>query len=320
MSATATMAVRVTARHDLPGGVARLVLASDCIPLPVAAAGAHVDVHLPNGFVRQYSLCGRPGDTDAYQLAVLREPTSRGGSAWLWEHARVGTTLALGAPRNLFPLDGDAPGALLLAGGIGITPILAMAHELHRTGKPFRLHYRCRSRAAAAFSDELAAAPFAASVALHFDDEPGDLAELAAVFAQGDRQHHIYICGPAGFMAAAETTALQAGWAPTHLHQEFFSPAEADPDGNKPFEVQLASSGRVFVIPADRSIASVLMDEGVPVLLSCEQGICGTCSTLIVDGIPDHRDSYLTDEEHARNDTVLICCSRARSPRLVLDL
>lgn len=320
MNAKVTIEVRVMARHDLPGGVARLVLASKDSTLPAAAAGAHVDVHLPNGLVRQYSLCGRPWDTDAYELAVLREPASRGGSAWLWDHARVGTTLALGAPRNLFALVGEAPGALLLGGGIGITPILAMAQELHRKGTPFRLHYRCRSRAVAAFSEELAAAPFAASVALHFDDEPGDLADLAAVFAHGDRQHHVYVCGPAGFMAAAETAALQAGWAPTHLHHEFFSPAEVDEDANDTFEVQLSSSGRVFHIPANRSIASVLIDEGLPVLLSCEQGICGTCSTLVVDGIPDHRDSYLTDEEHARNDTVLICCSRARSPRLVLDL
>lgn len=321
MSGPTTIAVRVTARQDLPGGVAHLVLAGEgTTTLPAATAGAHVDVHMPNGLVRQYSLCGQPGDTGTYQLAVLREPASRGGSAWVWEHAQVGVTLQLGVPRNLFALDATAPGALLIAGGIGITPIIAMARELHQAGRPFRLHYRCRSRAAAAFMHELASAPFADSVALHFDDEPADLSDLAAVFAQADRQHHVYVCGPAGFMAATEAAALAAGWPPAQLHQEFFSPVAVADGANAAFEVQLASSGRVLCIPADRSIASVLLDEGVPVLLSCEQGICGTCSTLVVEGIPDHRDSYLTDEEHARNDTVLICCSRSRSPRLVLDL
>lgn len=327
MSAMATQAARIAAhvveRRDLQGNTALLVLAApDGQALPPAAPGAHVDVFLPGGLVRQYSLCAPAQEGRAYTLGVLREPASRGGSAWLWDNALPGTNLEVGLPRNLFPLQLEGPRGrhVLLAGGIGITPLAAMARALHDAGHAFELHYSCRSRKVAAFAETLIGAPFAANVHLHFDDEPACSLDLARVLQVRDPHDHVYVCGPAGFMAAAESAAAGAGWPAGHVHKEFFAPAAPVQTDSAAFEVELRQSGQVLLVPPDRSIANVLLDHGVPVLLSCEQGICGTCSTLVVDGEPDHRDSYLTADERARNDTILICCSRAKSKRIVLDL
>ncbi|GAA0763736.1 PDR/VanB family oxidoreductase [Ideonella azotifigens] len=310
--------------------VAADICAFDLVPLdggtlPAFGAGAHIDVHLaPAGasaLVRQYSLCNAPGETHRYQIGVLREASSRGGSRTLHDDVHEGQLLSISAPRNHFPLAPQASHSLLLAGGIGITPMLAMAEHLAATGEAFALHYCARSRSRAAFLDRLDSARHAAQVALHFDDEaPAQRLQLPALLAGQPPGTHLYVCGPKGFIDAVLGTARSQGWPEAQLHCEFFS-ADAGPrDSDAGFEVELASSGRVVQVPKGQSIAQALTAAGVPVMVSCEQGVCGTCLTGVKSGLPDHRDAYLTPEEQAANDQMLICCSRSKSACLVLAL
>ncbi|HSI47314.1 MAG TPA: PDR/VanB family oxidoreductase [Ideonella sp.] len=298
---------------------------ADGAALPAFSAGAHIDVHLaPAGasaLVRQYSLCNAPGETHRYQIGVLREASSRGGSRTLHDEVREGQLLSISAPRNHFPLVPQASHSLLLAGGIGITPMLAMAEHLAAAGEAFTLHYCARSRSRAAFIDRLDSARHAAQVVLHFDDEaPAQRLQLEALLAVQPPGTHLYVCGPKGFIEAVLGTARAQGWPEAQLHCEFFS-ADAGPrDGDAAFEVELASSGRVVHVPKGQSIAQALAAAGEPVMVSCEQGVCGTCLTGVKAGLPDHRDAYLTPEEQAANDQMLICCSRSKSARLVLGL
>jgi vanillate O-demethylase ferredoxin subunit len=289
--------------------------------LPAFTAGAHVDVQVPGGPVRQYSLCNSPAETQRYLIAVLREPASRGGSAGLHERLREGDVLDISAPKNHFTLAEDAASHVLLAGGIGVTPILAMAERLHALGADFAMHYCTRTRSRTAFVGRLAAAPFAGRVQLHVDDGPADQRlDLAALLATPVPGRHLYVCGPQGFMDAVLGTAHARGWPQAQLHHEFFSAAPVDSTGDRAFEVQLARSGQVVRVPAGRSVVHALADAGVFITTSCEQGVCGTCLTRVVDGTPDHRDQYLTPEEQAAGDQFLPCCSRAKTARLVLDL
>jgi vanillate O-demethylase ferredoxin subunit len=277
-----------------------------------------VDVHLADGLVRQYSLCGDPEGSGPYEIAVLREPASRGGSAAM--HAlEPGARLRLGPPRNLFPLDETAAFTLLLAGGIGITPMLAMAWRLHRLGRPFALHYCARTPARAAFLERLRGVPFAAKVVTHFDDGPeSQRLNAAAQLANPAPGAHLYVCGPGGFMGHVLEAASAQGWPEARLHREYF--AGAPVAAGDAFEIEIASTGAVLPVPAGQSALAVLLAHGVEVPMACEQGICGTCLVKLVAGTPDHRDSYLTDEEHEANDQFTPCCSRAMSPRLVLAL
>ncbi|GAP36670.1 PDR/VanB family oxidoreductase [Piscinibacter sakaiensis] len=327
----ALLAVRVARRTPAAAGVCALELvAEDGDPLPPFSAGAHVDLHLPGGLVRPYSLCGAPAERDRYRLGVLREPASRGGSAAVHELLHEGTRLRIGAPRNLFRLAAQARRHTLLAGGIGITPLLAMAEQLAADGADFRLHYAARSRERAAFLDRIAAAPWADRLRLHLDDgPPARRLDLAALTAEPADGHHLYVCGPAGLIDAALARARAAGWPEAQLHHERFGTAGAGPaadaatagaSADGPFEVQLGRDGRVVAVPAGCSVVQALAAAGVALMTSCEQGVCGTCLTGVLDGEPDHRDSYLTPEEQAANDQFTPCCSRARSPRLVLDL
>lgn len=331
MNAPDSPLLRVTVARKT--AVAEGICAFELVPadntaLPAFTAGAHIDVHLPDscgGLVRQYSLCNAPGETHRYLIGVLREPASRGGSAALHDAVQAGQALAISAPRNHFTLAEGAPHSLLLAGGIGITPLLAMAERLSARGERFALHYAARSRARAAFLDRLASAPFAAQVALHFDDEAEaqrlDLPRLLAGAAADQPGTHLYVCGPKGFIDAVLAQARAQGWPEAQLHWEFFAnDAGAPRDSDAPFEVELASSGRVVVVPRGRSIVQALADAGIEVMTSCEQGVCGTCLTAVKAGTPDHRDAYLTPEEQAANDQMLLCCSRAKSARLVLAL
>ncbi|MGE4481469.1 PDR/VanB family oxidoreductase [Acidocella sp.] len=283
-------------------------------------AGAHVDVHLPGGLVRQYSLFGDPDAHEDYRIAVLREPASRGGSAAM--HAlKPGDRLRISPPRNLFPLDETADKTLLFAGGIGITPILAMARRLHNLGRCFELHYCARSPARAAFLDRLAQAPFSADIFTHFDD--GDASQKLNthdLLAKPQAGTHLYVCGPGGFMAHLLSTAQEAGWDEAQLHREYFSAQEATDQENQPFDIEIASTGQVLTVPADVTAWRVLDQAGFAVPVSCEQGICGTCLLGVKSGTPEHRDSYLTDEERAMNDQFTPCCSRSKTKRLVLDL
>ena len=295
--------------------------AADGRPLPAFSAGSHVDVQLPGGLVRQYSLCNDPAEAHRYLIAVLKDPASRGGSAAMHDGVAVGSRLTISAPRNHFALAHDAAEHLLLAGGIGITPLLCMAERLAVTGGAFALHYCTRSRARTAFTDRIAASAFAGRVQFHFDD--GDAAqklELPALLAARKPGQHLYVCGPQGFMDAVLGGARAAGWAEEQIHYEFFGAAPAAKADDGGFEVQLASSGRVIAVAPAQSVVQALAAAGVVVATSCEQGVCGTCLTRVMEGEVDHRDLYLTPEEQVANDQFLPCCSRAKSARLVLDL
>lgn len=289
--------------------------------LPPFSAGAHIDVHLPNGQVRQYSLCNNPDERHRYLIAVLLDPSSRGGSRALHERVEEGTTLRISEPRNLFPLEAGARRSLLFAGGIGITPILCMAERLAMSGAAFELHYCCRTLARTAFVERLGDSGFSEQVVFHFDDQGQNhrsgISRVLASYSAGD---HLYVCGPGGFMNYLLDEARQAGWPEHSLHREYFAAQPQAESQQGAFEIQLASDGRCLPVPADRSVAEVLLEAGIDLPLSCEQGICGTCLTRVLEGTPDHRDMFLTPDEQAKNDQFTPCCSRSKSARLVLDL
>ncbi|MER1968262.1 PDR/VanB family oxidoreductase [Castellaniella sp. GW247-6E4] len=290
-------------------------------PLPVFTAGAHIDVHLPGGLVRQYSLLNDCAERTHYRIGVLREIDSRGGSIALHDRIGVGDVLRISAPRNRFALQ-PAPRSLLLAGGIGVTPILCMARQLQAAGADFEFHYSSRSRARAAFLDDIGGSGLAAHTRLHFDDEPGTALNAAGLLAAAGVGTHVYVCGPAGFIDHFVALARAAGIEDARIHFERFAASEhvAPLEGDQAFQVKLGSTGEVFDIPADMPVTKALDRHGIFIPVSCEEGICGTCLTGVVEGIPDHRDSYLTDEEHAANDQFTPCCSRSQTPMLVIDL
>ena len=314
--------VRVAARHVEAEGIVTFELDSpDGGPLPAFTAGAHIDVHVPGGLVRQYSLANDPAEGHRYVIGVLREAQSRGGSAAMHDAVAVGDLLRISAPRNHFALDGRARRTLLFAGGIGVTPLLAMAETLQRLGAEFEMHYCSRSLARTAFATRIRASGFARRVHMHFDDGPAhQRLDPGSALGTVCANTHIYVCGPGGFMDYVLGAARSAGWPAGQLHCEYFAAQPQDVRGNTAFTVRLARSGRRVDVPADVTVVRALADAGLAVPTSCEQGICGTCLTRIIEGLPDHRDTYLTDEERARNDQFLPCCSRARTPVLVLDL
>jgi ferredoxin-NADP reductase len=288
--------------------------------LPTWTPGAHIDVLLPVGaadpVVRQYSLCGEPEQADRWRIAVLREPAGRGGSSYVHDHLRVGHVLSYRGPRNHFPL-GEASRYVFVAGGIGITPIMAMARAAEEQGRAWDLTYAVRSRGRLAFVDELLALG-GGRIRLHVENEHG-LLDLDALVASCTPGTAVYACGPGGLLAALEERhEAVGGW---DLHVERFvaalPPIAAVETG---FEVELASSGRRLFVPVGRSVLSVLEDNGVDVMWSCGEGTCGTCETGVLQGAPDHRDVVLTREERAAGDLFMPCVSRSMSPLLVLDL
>jgi vanillate O-demethylase ferredoxin subunit len=285
--------------------------------LPAYEAGAHIDVTLGNGLVRQYSLCCREPDGSAYRIAVKREPQSRGGSAWLHDEASVGTTLLIGQPRNAFGLAPEAGMHLLFAGGIGITPILSMAYALLRREQPFQLYYFVRGAAGAAFAAELQTGPLGGRVQVLSGLSPEQTAAQirTCVSKQSAAGTHVYVCGPMPFM---QTVAAEAG----HLavHQESFGAPLAGADGDTPFTLALRRSGREVHVAAGRTALACLQEAGVELDCSCEVGVCGTCRTTVLEGTPHHFDSFLSDAERQANDCFMPCVSRARTPVLVLDL
>lgn len=311
----------VVRKRDLQGdAVVVLDLAqADGSLLPAFEAGAHVDIHIAPDLIRQYSLCSDPADLRTYRLGVLKDPASRGGSVGVHQTLLEGRPVRISAPRNLFPLAPAARRSILLGGGIGITPMIAMAHALHRQGADFELHYCGRSRRHSAFLEALREAPFAARVVTHFDDEDAaQRLDLPAVLGQGEAGVHVYTCGPSGFMDWVIAGARQQGYAEDHIHKEYFQ-VEVDASGAS-FEVVAARSGKQVQVAEGQSIAEALKSIGIKVAMSCEQGACGTCLCEVLEGEPDHRDHYLTDDEKAANEQILLCCSRARSTRLVLDI
>jgi vanillate O-demethylase ferredoxin subunit len=292
----------------------------DGAALPPFEAGAHVDVHLPGKLVRQYSLCNAPGETHRYLISVLRDAGSRGGSQAMHDHIDTGSLLEISEPKNHFQLV-EAGRTLLLAGGIGVTPILAMAEALSSRGAAFEMHYCARSPERAAFRERIEASSFAGQVHFHYDSgAAAQKLDLPSLLAAPELDTHLYVCGPQGFIDHVLGAARALGWPAAQLHVEYFSAAAADPSGDRPFDVKLASSGRVVTIPAGETVIKVLAGHGVDIPYSCEQGVCGTCLTRVLEGVPDHRDMYLTEEEQAANDQFTPCCSRAKTAVLVLDL
>ena len=288
--------------------------------LPPFSAGAHVDVQVGGNLVRQYSLCNDPHERHRYQIAILRDPGSRGGSEAM--HARIaqGDVLQISPPKNYFPLADGARRSVLLAGGIGITPILSMAERLARLGADFELRYCTRSRQRTAFHERLAGAAFAANVHFHFDDgAPEQRLDLAALLRQPDAGTHLYVCGPAAFIEHVLAAASERGWSAPQIHVEYFG-ATAAPSNGAGFKVRIGSSGRMIDIPVGKTVTAALAEQGVAIPVACEQGMCGTCVTGILSGTPEHRDLFLSDAEHAKNDRFTPCCSRSLSAELVLDL
>jgi vanillate O-demethylase ferredoxin subunit len=285
--------------------------------LPRFAAGAHIELRA-GGFLRQYSLCNDATERRRYCIAVLREDASRGGSQHLHEHVRAGDIVEVSLPRNNFPLDPAGERHLLVAGGIGIAPVMSMVAELQRRGAEFEVHYCTRSPARTAFRRELT--PLATEGRLRFHHDGGDPAEgldIGAALREWRSGTHLYFCGPAPLMtAAAEATR---DWPAGTVHCEYFTGAPVPQAAeDRPFRVQLAKSGGEYEVRAGETIAQVLQRHGIAVRTSCELGYCGACLTPYLAGEPDHRDQML--EENGRRRYVLICCSRAKTPVLVLDL
>jgi vanillate O-demethylase ferredoxin subunit len=291
------------------------------LDLPAFDPGAHIDVHLPNGLVRQYSLCNHPRESTRYLIGVLKDPASRGGSLAMHEQVAEGDHLKISEPRNLFPLAEKAERSLLIAGGIGVTPLLCMAQTLSSAGEAFEMHYCSRSKERAAFMQEMAQSAFADRLHWHFDDEsPEQRFDADEVLASPTPGTHLYVCGPAGFLDHVLARAEVHGWSSQQVHREYFSAAPASTSHSDSFEVEIKSSGEVLVIPAGTPAHQVLEDAGIFIPVSCEEGVCGTCLTRVLEGEPDHRDHFMTEEERALNNQFTPCCSRAKSGRLVLDL
>jgi vanillate O-demethylase ferredoxin subunit len=283
--------------------------------LPPFTAGAHIELHLRNGLPRNYSLANPRRERHRYCVTIQKDPASRGGSRFIHEQVRAGDILTISPPRNNFALVEDAANSVLIAGGIGITPICCMVRRLAELGRPWHLFYAVRSRAKAAFLEELLAL---GQVHAHFDDESGgNFLDLAAIVRDAAPGTHFYCCGPLPMLAAFEqaTAAVPA----EQVHVEYFS-AKQPVDASGGFDVVLARSGRTVFVPEHSTILDALLAAGVEPAYSCLEGVCGTCETKVLEGIPDHRDVVLTAQERASNRTMMICCSGSKSPRLVLDL
>jgi len=313
--------LQISSRHAETPDIVRFELrAAAGEQLPKFEAGAHIDIEAAPGLIRQYSLLNDPAENDRYVIGVLKDSNSRGGSIAMHQF-KTGDTVNIAGPRNHFPLHEGAAPSLLLAGGIGITPLLSMARTLNREGRGFTLHYCVRSRSHAAFLSQLNDGPFASSISVHCDDgEAAQRLDLEAVLSAQPPETHIYVCGPAGFMSWCIEKSLQAGFPEAQIHREYFKAPETAPQGDQGFNVQVASSGKIFHVPGTASILSVLREQGIDIPTSCETGVCGTCLTGVLGGTPDHRDVYLTAQERAANDIILPCCSRSASPLLILDL
>jgi vanillate O-demethylase ferredoxin subunit len=321
MNSLARLAVRVRQRRREVNNIVGIELeACDGRALPSFSAGSHIDIILPSGLIRQYSLCSDPERPDSYRIAVLLEPESRGGSREVHALA-IGQQLAISSPRNHFPLADHHESAVLIAGGIGVTPIMTMARSLYRQGVPFAFHYLTRSRAITAFRKELQAAGYGPSLQLRHDEDEGipGHAELVERIGMPGLNRHLYVCGPHPLINAVVAAAAEAGWCEDTIHLEHFK-APGDPVAGEPVTLRLAKSGITVEVPGDRTLARALADAGISVPVSCEQGICGTCIVGVIEGVPDHRDSVLTQTEREAGKLMAVCCSRALTPVLALDL
>jgi tetrachlorobenzoquinone reductase len=309
-----TFQVRIkSATWEAPGIVSYELRPAQGGELPPFTAGAHVDLSLPGGLIRSYSLVNPQSERHRYVIAVQKDRASRGGSRWVHENFRVGDVLTINGPRNNFPVEEAAENSIFIAGGIGITPIMSMIERLSSLGRRWELVYCARTRAAAAFVDALKG-----DVRFNFDQEPGGtMLDIAALVRAAPAGAHLYCCGPLPMLAAFE--AATAGLPRELVHVEYFT-AKEPPAMSGGFKVVLARSGRELVVAPGKTILDTLLDAGIDVPYSCTEGICGTCETRVLEGVPDHRDLILTEEEHAAGQSMMICCSGAKSEKLVLDL
>lgn len=288
--------------------------------LPAFTAGAHIEIFLPGGLVRHYSLINSPAERHSYLIAVQKDPASRGGSKYIHESLRLGDRLEISTPRNNFPLNEAAAHSVMIAGGIGITPILALIERLEALGRSWSLHYAVRTRGHAAFRDNLMSmeAKTPGRVFLHFDDEnDGKVLDVAAIVSRAPAQAHFYACGPLPMLNAFESATEH--FDPERVHVEYFKATSA-PILDGEFVVELAKSGRAVQIPKGKSILDALLAADVAVPYSCGEGFCGTCKTRVLAGIPNHQDTVLTPSERARGEEMIICCSGSLTDRLILDL
>ena len=324
MSALRKFKVRVRTIHYEAEDIRSYVLMDpDGAQLPEFKAGAHIDLHLENGLIRQYSLCNSSWERRFYLIGVLLEHPGTGGSEYIFNNIQVGDLLEISEPKHLFKLSSNAQRHLLIAGGIGITPILSMAYTLEQEKADYVFHYCTRAPEKTAYREEVENLVRHGSLQFHFDGgNPENGLDLKVALQEYQDGTHLYYCGPAPMMKAASEAS--AHWPSGTVHFEYFS-AEgletATPDSREPdaeFQIRLASSGSVYTVPAHKTIVDVLMENGIFVDTSCEDGFCGTCLTRYLEGEPEHRDEILDDEDH--EEYLLICCARSRSPELLLDL
>ncbi|MDO7453883.1 PDR/VanB family oxidoreductase [Acinetobacter baumannii] len=311
--------VVVKNRHVEGGNIAVMEFESaTSATLPKVEPGAHIDVHLPNGMVRQYSLCQNPNDEGKFRLGILRDPESRGGSISAFDEIKDGMQIQVSEPKNLFPLL-KAKHSVLIGGGIGITPLITMAYQLAHEGASFELHYCGASPEKCAFVDEIKNGELAKYTTFHFKSEGAShRAFFESAIKDIDLESHIYTCGPVGFMDWVINLATTHDFPEQQIHKEYFQ-VETDISGDS-FEVVAERSGKIIMVEAGETILQALAKEGIEIEMSCEQGVCGTCMCDVIEGEPDHRDVYFTDEEKASNEQILVCCSRSKTPRLVLDI
>lgn len=317
MTNSPLISVRVQAMRFEAAGIVSVELVSPAgTELPAFAAGAHVDLHLPNGVVRSYSLSNPPTERHRYVVGVLNDRNSRGGSRYVHEQLRVGSTIDISAPRNNFPLDEAAPHTVLIAGGIGITPIFCMLNHLRSLGKSVELLYCARSRAEAAFCDTLLTDD---AVQTHFDQDRGAPPDLRAYLAGKSADAHFYCCGPTPMLNAFESICAELGL--PNVHIERFAAAEpvAAVQGSE-YVAYLARAKKSVMVPAGKSLLDALLEAGMEVDHSCREGVCGSCETRVLEGMPEHRDGVLTKAERASCKTMMVCVSGCKGQRLVLDL
>jgi vanillate O-demethylase ferredoxin subunit len=296
--------------------------------LPAFEAGAHIDIKMPNGIIRSYSLANNPEERNRYVTAILKEVAGKGGSIWMHENVKVGDVLTTTEPIQNFPLSEDATQSVLLAGGIGITPILAMGYRLKALGKKVHMHFCARSVEETPFTDEVKAV-FGDDVTFHHDGgDPSKGINLKETFADHEEGEHLYVCGPPGILNATREAASH--WPDGTVHFELFTSARTDEEvaeaeaasrTNEAFEIELAQSGVTLTIPADRTILDVMIEEGFGVPYACEEGWCGACIIPMLGGKADHRDEVLSNAEKESNEKIQVCVSRALpGEKLILDM
>ena len=314
----ATIRVEVARKWPAADGIAGFELRPIRGLLPTFQPGAHIDVHMPNGLIRQYSIMNGPGESESYVIGVKLENASKGGSICMHETLRQGDVLAISEPRNNFPLRRDAMKTIFIAGGIGITPLLAMAQALHNQNLAFDLHYFAQNEAQLAFPEKTSG--LGGSLKPHIGLTPEATgAKLREILANYQPGRHLYLCGPGPMLEVARNVAAEAGWPEAAVHFEYFKNTNKIDDSSS-FEVALARSCVTLKVPSGRTILDVMREAGIDMPSSCEQGACGTCLATVIEGEPDHQDVYLNDAERKSGTKIMTCVSRAKSARLVLDL